>query len=110
MKWESFTTGGVSGVILSLSDENSGILSFNTDLVSFEIPVSEITADPRVFEAGGLSRQVEVSALPKTNNSYRAEIETTVPLDAKGDNPIYVKVIQEDGHMAWSSPIYLVSD
>jgi len=25
-----------------------------------------------------------------------------------GDNPIYVKLVQEDGHMAWSSPIYVV--
>ncbi|MFC1998701.1 hypothetical protein ACFLVR_03550 [Chloroflexota bacterium] len=26
----------------------------------------------------------------------------------KGDNPIYVKMMQADGHMAWSSPMYLV--
>ena len=26
-----------------------------------------------------------------------------------GDNPIYICVVQEDGHMAWSSPIYLVT-
>jgi hypothetical protein len=27
-----------------------------------------------------------------------------------GDNPIYVKLVQEDGHMAWSSPIYVVRE
>ena len=26
----------------------------------------------------------------------------------RGDNPLYVKVVQEDGHVAWSSPVYLV--
>ena len=26
----------------------------------------------------------------------------------RGDNPLYVCVVQEDGHMAWSSPIYAV--
>ena len=25
-----------------------------------------------------------------------------------GDNPIYVRMIQEDGHLAWTSPVYLV--
>jgi len=27
-----------------------------------------------------------------------------------GDNPIYVCVVQQDGHMAWSSPIYLTAE
>jgi hypothetical protein len=26
----------------------------------------------------------------------------------KRDNPIYIRVTQEDGHMAWTSPVYLV--
>ena len=24
-----------------------------------------------------------------------------------GDNPIYIKIVQRNGHIAWSSPIYL---
>jgi hypothetical protein len=24
------------------------------------------------------------------------------------DNPLYVRVTQEDGHQAWSSPIYFI--
>jgi hypothetical protein len=27
---------------------------------------------------------------------------------AAGDLPVYVRVTQEDGHQAWSSPIYLI--
>jgi hypothetical protein len=26
----------------------------------------------------------------------------------EGLNPIYIQMIQEDGHMAWSSPIYIM--
>ncbi|HUT19133.1 MAG TPA: hypothetical protein VM366_08230 [Anaerolineae bacterium] len=38
------------------------------------------------------------------------EARFSLPLTAlgPGDNPIYVKLAQEDGHMAWSSPIYVV--
>ena len=27
----------------------------------------------------------------------------------EGDNPIYIRVDQVDGHVAWSSPIYVVA-
>jgi len=27
---------------------------------------------------------------------------------AAGDIPVYIRVTQEDGHQAWSSPIYLI--
>jgi hypothetical protein len=27
---------------------------------------------------------------------------------ARGDIPVYIRVTQEDGHQAWSSPIYLI--
>ena len=26
-----------------------------------------------------------------------------------GDNPLYVRLTQEDGHQAWSSPIYAIA-
>jgi hypothetical protein len=37
------------------------------------------------------------------------EMEFELPLGRlrRGDNPIYVKVTQRDGHLAWSSPIYV---
>jgi hypothetical protein len=31
-----------------------------------------------------------------------------VRLRAGADNPLYVRLTQEDGHQAWSSPIYLI--
>jgi hypothetical protein len=34
-------------------------------------------------------------------------LERTIPLRATGDNPLYVCVTQEDGHLAWSSPLYV---
>jgi hypothetical protein len=34
-------------------------------------------------------------------------LERSIPLNSKGDNPLYVCLTQEDGHQAWSSPIYL---
>jgi hypothetical protein len=36
--------------------------------------------------------------------------EQPVRLRPGGDNPLYVRLTQEDGHQAWSSPIYVVSE
>jgi hypothetical protein len=34
--------------------------------------------------------------------------EVTETAQAGHDVPVYVRVTQEDGHQAWSSPIYLI--
>ncbi len=34
-------------------------------------------------------------------------IERRVTVGDRGDTALYVRVTQEDGHRAWSSPIYL---
>jgi hypothetical protein len=36
------------------------------------------------------------------------EVDTEIDLDRGGDNPIWVCVTTEDGHQAWSSPIYFI--
>jgi hypothetical protein len=35
-------------------------------------------------------------------------VDQTVPLHGDRDNPLYVSIFTEDGHQAWSSPIYAV--
>jgi len=39
----------------------------------------------------------------------QCELSTTVPIaiEPGRDNPIWLRVATLDGHMAWSSPIYL---
>ena len=41
------------------------------------------------------------------NPHTRVSLEQRIPLRTKGDNALYVRVIQEDGHIMWSSPIYV---
>ena len=54
--------------------------------------------------------QPMVYRLPEPEDQ-RETIDFSLPLNKlhSGDNPIYVKVIQQDGHMAWSSPIYVTA-
>ena len=59
---------------------------------------------------GGVGKQIQAYQLPPEGGSCEltAEFQPTKQMLNRGDNPIYICVVQEDGHMAWSSPIYLV--
>ena len=95
-------------LILTIEEPHAGTLELETAQQQVSCPISEIGLVPRIWECGGLRKQIEVYRLPDRLSSYGVSFR--LPLDAlhEGDNPVYIKVVQEDGHMAWTSPIYLV--
>lgn len=105
--WRSVTTGNFQGLDLWLNEPARGRLSFQSEQVSFELPVHEIEMDDRVFGAGGLSKRVRIFRLPDHIDGQRCHIARQVGIKPEGDTRIYAKVILEDGHIGWSSPIYL---
>ena len=51
---------------------------------------------------------LQVYRLPDQQKSSEFSFELPLSDLKKGDNPIYIRVAQEDGHLAWSSPVYVV--
>ena len=45
--------------------------------------------------------------LPDENPCTAVKMERRVALRKGADNALYVKIVQEDGHQIWSSPIYV---
>ena len=41
------------------------------------------------------------------NPHTRLQLTRRIALKSDGDNALYVRVTQEDGHLIWSSPIYI---
>lgn len=107
VSWSSVTTGNFQGIDLWLDDPEKGSLSFHSDQVSFELAIDEIGMDDTVFGAGGLFKRVRVFRLPDQLAGQSCRFERQVQIKPEGDTRIYVKVILEDGHAGWSSPIYL---
>jgi Protein of unknown function (DUF3604) len=107
LEWEALTTGGLGGFDCVVTDPHAGTLTVQTPLVQFCIPIAAIGLDETVYEAGGLARQIRVSRLPDVNPHTHLRLERTISLRATGDNPLYICVTQEDGHLAWSSPLYV---
>jgi hypothetical protein len=108
LAWRSLTTGGVAGVILTLEKPQAGSLKVETLQRSIKCAISSVGLEPRAWECGGLQKKIEVYRLP--DSPRPCEFSFTLPMTKlhEGDNPIYVRIVQEDGHMAWTSPVYLV--
>lgn len=107
LQWESVTTGNFAGADLRLGVPSSGELRIDTPHVKTALDLADVGLDDAVFEAGGLARRVRVFRLPDVNPHRSIAFEREVDVAATGDTPIYVRVTLENGHQAWSSPIYL---
>ena len=107
LKWGGLTTGGFAGFDAWLTDPRAGTLKIDTALVKTEIKVADIGLQDLVFANGGIKRQLRVFRMPDENGHRRVKLERRIKLDDKTDNALYVCVTQEDGHLIWSSPIYV---
>jgi len=60
-----------------------------------------------VIEAGGLGQQVTASSVPRGPRPTTAHFSYRDAFPDSGINAYWLRVIQRDGAMAWSSPIYM---
>jgi hypothetical protein len=110
VSWNSVTTGNMAGFDLWLERERTGVLSIETNIVSAECDLAALDHDEVVIEGGGLGRQLRIYRLPESKKvtSMHVTHDVTDVAQPGGDVPVYIRVTQEDGHQAWSSPIYLI--
>ncbi|MEQ8824870.1 MAG: DUF3604 domain-containing protein [Filomicrobium sp.] len=107
LAWKAVTTGNTCGIDLWLTEGSAGKIKIDTPHISPTINTADIGLEETVFEAGGLERKLKAYRLPDAPTTTRMTHKMNVPVAAQGDTPIFVRVIQVDGHRAWSSPIYL---
>ena len=105
--WSSFTTGSFSGFDAWLEHGTDGILKVETPSLRFELPIAEIGYEDSVFEAGGLEKRIRVFRLPDENVCRSLTLKRTISVRDDGDTRPFICLTQEDGHRAWSSPLYV---
>lgn len=108
LSWRSITTGNFSGFDAMLASPAEGSLELETAQGRVVARVDEIGISPLVFPFGGLDRKIEIYRTPDVNRHRAVTVDCKVPLDPARDNPLYVSVVTEDGHQAWSSPVYAI--
>ena len=110
VRFDAITTGNFGGGDLVLDRIAGAKLVFETAHVSGSADLDALGVEDLCFEAGGLERRLRLRRLPARLG--QRDLRQTVPisLSAHGDNPIWVRVQTADGHVAWSSPLYLCRD
>jgi hypothetical protein len=105
--FESRTAGNLAGFDAWLDAGSEAAVKIETNHGTLAAALSEIGIEDTTVDLGGLDRRLEAFRLPDDNphRSFRTTLE--VPLSIEGDNPIWLCVSTEDGHQAWSSPIYV---
>jgi hypothetical protein len=107
VKWNSSTAGDIDGVIVDLDAPDSAILKFETPTATFAASLGEIRERDLRHDAGLLDQHVEISTVSKEPNPADVTFTFTDPSPDNGTTPYYVVVMQDDGEMAWSSPIFV---
>ena len=132
--WYSVTCGYGSGLILELDGEleemsfacaiNSNLISgnrFGHDLaggtlrmaqslgerVRFEVSGNDLREGPVSVEIGELDRKVTFSLAPADNGEKNVEFSYRDEEPRSGTNPYWVRVVQTDKEMAWTSPVFV---
>ena len=82
-------------------------IDIQTPVVSEKIDIGSIGYEDTLFDAGKCGRKLRLFRLPDDNPHFEMSVEQEIVLKDTGDNPLYVRVTQEDGNQAWSSPIYI---
>jgi hypothetical protein len=107
LDWVALTTGGFGGFDAVLDDPMAGTLTIDTALVKETISIADIGRDEMIFANGGIDRRIRIFRLPDENPHRAVILERRIKLAPDRDNALYVRITFEDGHFAWSSPIYI---
>jgi hypothetical protein len=83
-------------------------LKIETPLVKAGIPIEDIGFEDEVFDNSGvLPRYLKVFRLPTKNPHKSMKFAGAIDLRPTGDNPIFIRITQEDGTLTWTSPTYV---
>ncbi len=95
---------------LELADGQAGRLTVTTPNGTLDLAISDISAAPTSLDCGKLDRALSAYRLPDENPHMTLELERDIALEAGTERRILVAATFEDGHRAWSSPIYLIPE
>jgi hypothetical protein len=107
--FKSSTTGDTDGLDLILDQTNQGRVDFVSAAGVCTVELAELPAKggKQRFDFGGLDMAVCFERYPAQLSGYELSLSDQITPPPGQTTPYFVKAVQSDGHMAWSSPIYV---
>jgi hypothetical protein len=112
VRWVSNTTGDDDGVDVTLDAPTHALLRFRTPVIDLDVPLADLQSGAtRQWPAGGIDLRVFMRRLPVRDFARELRIDHTDTAPPRGGCHAYwIRVTQEDGAQAWTSPVYLSLD
>jgi hypothetical protein len=105
--WTSEVAGDYDGVRLELADATDPVIEFAAEPLTVTQRLAGIEDGPIFVEAAGLGAHLRVQALPADGGPLDTRMTWTDPAPLAGVHAYHARVLQLDGHMAWTSPTYV---
>jgi hypothetical protein len=108
VRFDSRTTGDIDGIDLWLADvPGPGVtITLKTGVGTLSTTFAELAAGGVASaQFGGLDLHARIERFPEAPTT--SSLELVARLNPARGAPVFVKAVQVDGHMAWSSPIYV---
>jgi len=85
------------------------VLRLRTPVIDLDVTVGDLAdGTVKTFPAGGVDLRVFMRRLPISGFTRELAIDHTDPAPPRGTCAAYwIRVTQEDGAQAWTSPVYL---
>ena len=106
VSWRSLTTGDEDGLTLRLAGLARAELRFETRPAQFVQRPGVLGREPWVLERGGVGQRVSLGRLPEGEPPLQVAFDFTAE-PPPGTSAWWVRVTQDDGARAWSSPIFI---
>ena len=83
------------------------MVTFETPAIREAVAIADVDAGGPIWWAGGLDLRLSMARLATENPTQDVAVKRRIPVNSSRNMAIFVKVVQEDGEIAWSSPIYV---
>lgn len=92
---------------LILDDSRRGHVRFESPIGELEIDLAQLDVEPIVRPLGGLDMFVRAERYPSDLRTHDLTMSLTLNRRDLCDRTLLVEATQADGHLAWSSPVYM---
>jgi len=99
----------MTGIDVAVEAPTDAVLRFHSPVIHLEVAVRDLAdGQTRAFPAGGVELRVFMRRLSARGQSCELAFEHVDPAPTGGRcHPYWIRVTQEDGAQAWTSPVYL---